>query len=305
VAEGTPITLANGATVPVEALSVGQELKSLSLPGLAPETSRIDDYVYFQADSLDGMEPATTKVALIKKDIVPQLYAITKAGDPEPLKVTPEHPLFIRDIDGVYRFVSAAQLDKDDVLVDENGNDIAIESVDLLEGEFTIYKVDCSPYDLFVHHGVVGHNMKVGGNSFTYASTSVSTVTAWTSTWNTSQVTSATVSYTTSWTSYFNTSQVTSASVSYTTSWTSSRNTSQTTSAVVNYTTSWTTTYSSTASLSRSTTTSWTTSAQTLTTFSTTVAKTTTWTTSAQKLTSTHLSKTTTTSWSTEQQTAT
>ncbi|HWT40128.1 MAG TPA: Hint domain-containing protein [Dongiaceae bacterium] len=305
VAEGTPITLANGATSPVEALYEGQELKSNSLPGLMQETARADDYVYYQTDSIEAMGQVTTKVAAIKKETVPQLYAITMAGDPDPLKVTPEHPLFIRDVNGVYRFISAEQLSLDDTLVTEGGKDVAIEHVELLEGEFTIYKVDCSPYDLFVHQGVIGHNMKVGGNTYTYETTSVATLTSWTSTWNTSQITTATVSYTTSWTSYFNTSQVTSATVSYTTSWTSSRNTSQTTSAVVNYTTAWTTTYASTATLSRSTTTSWTTSQQTLTTWTTTVTKTTSWTTSVQKLTSTHLSRTTTTSWLTEAQTAT
>jgi hypothetical protein len=308
VAEGTPILLANGAMAPVESLFVGQELKSKDLPGLLPETISPEDYVYYQTDSLANMAPAVTKVASIKKDVVPRLYVIAMTGNPEPLKVTPEHPLFVRDTDGVYRFVSADQLSIDDVLVDDDGKDVKIESVDLIEGEFIIYKVDCAPYDLFVHQGVIGHNMKNTSGPSNYNSTvqtSRVTATAYVSYHTTSQVTVATISYTTSWTSYYNTSNVTSATVSYTTNWTSNRTTSNQTSVVVNYNTTFTTTYSSTATLSRSTTTAFQTSKSTLTSFTSTFTKTTSFLTSVQKLTSTNASRSTTTSFSTTVSTAT
>jgi hypothetical protein len=305
VAEGTLIRLPNGISVPVETLKVGQEVASMHLQGLQPETVCPEDYMFYEAHSIEDAEFTKTNVSSIEPHVVPQLYAIYLQGKDDPLRVTPDHPLLVQDAEGVYRFLSADQLNDEDRIVDGEGDTVSITRILVENGEFTIYKVDCAPYDLFIHNDVVGHNMKVGGNTYTEEATSVQTVTSWTSYFNTSQVTTAAVNYTTSWTSYYNTSQVTAASVSYTTSWTSFRNTSAVTSTTVSYTTSWTTTYSSTASLSRATTTSWTTSQQTLTSATTTVSKTTSWITTAPKLTTSPESRQTTTSWLTAAQTAT
>lgn len=305
VAEGTPVRLPNGLDCPVELLRVGQEIASYDLPGLIPETTRADDYMYYQTDSIDEAGPTTTKIAAITKNVVPQLYVIYVKGGDDPLRVTPEHPLFVRDAEGTYRFLSADQLTADDRLIDPDGQEVDILRIQVENGSFTIYKVDCSPYDLFIHQNVIGHNMKVGGNYNSQVITSNATLTSYTTYWTTSQVTSASVSYTTSWTSYYNTSNVTSATVSYTTSYTSYINTSRTTSTVVSYVTSWTTTYSSTATLSRSTTTSFTTSQQTNTTVVTTVVKTTSYLTSVSRTTSSTVSRNTTTTWLTDVLTAT
>jgi len=213
---GTPVLLPNGEEIPVDDLRSGMEVASLDLPGLMPETPAAE-YRKYSAVSIDGAKKVRTRVAHIVKDCAELMMEIKIAGRERPLRVTPSHPLFVYDAtDCQYRFVQAGNLDMAwHRLLNYEGVLTLIESMDLYEGEFTIFKVDCSPLDVFYHNGVLGHNMKIGGNSFTYQSTSQATTTSWTSSWTTSVTTSAAT--TTSWNSSRTTSVTTSVSTSVST----------------------------------------------------------------------------------------
>ncbi|HWT40531.1 MAG TPA: Hint domain-containing protein [Dongiaceae bacterium] len=208
---GTPILLANGTEIPVETLKVGMEVSSLDLPGLKPETTAQEYWGYTTA-SIQDAKSKPTKVAHILQDYASYMMEIWFTSREKPLRVTPSHPIFIYDSkSAIYRFVKAEQLDKHwHRLLNSNFELILIEEIAVYEGEFTIYKVDCSPLDVFFHNDVLGHNMKVSGGTNTSQVTSASTTTSWTSTWTTSWATAVPMSRTTSQTTSQTTSNVTS-----------------------------------------------------------------------------------------------
>lgn len=173
VVEGTDILLPDGSTVKVESLTVGETLVSVKVPGLQPET--VEDYHDYHADSLDGTEITTTEVAHITPATVSEIYLIEREGSDQLQQVTGDHPFFVCDEQGTIRFAQAQELTLDDKLVDEHLNEVAILSIEKVEGTFTIYKLDCSPLDLFIHNGIVGHNIKPGQDNPTDHQTSFST----------------------------------------------------------------------------------------------------------------------------------
>lgn len=277
VAEGTMITLPDGSQVPVQSLYKGATLRSLSLPNLEPET--VEDYADYSAPSLDGAEIATTNIHAFQPAVVRELYNIFVEGKDRPIRVTPEHPFMIQDVDGTVRFCKAELLNTDDMLVTGKLQFVKVVNVEREYGRFTIYKIDCMPLDLFIHDDLVGHNLKFDeatGTSFppyqSYFQTSATTTTSWTS-----YVTHfVSVVFNTSYTTSFATAATLSRSTvtSYTSirSTISSKQTSRTTTNLTNITTSYTvtTTYvgsrNTSITTSLQTTTSWTTSYSTNTT---------------------------------------
>jgi hypothetical protein len=189
--EGTPILLPNGKSIPVEKLKVGMSVASVDLPGLKPETTA-NEYRGYQITSLDDTHPSRTEVSSISVDTSELMMEIWIDGEEKPLRVTPSHPLFIADSrNEVFRFLEASQLDLTcHRLLNRHGELVTIKDIQVFEGEFTIYKVDCYPLDVFFHQNVLGHNTKVGGNHNTTVVTSMATTTSWTTSIATSVVTS-------------------------------------------------------------------------------------------------------------------
>lgn len=203
--EGTLVTMASGDEIPVEELIVGMKVASIDLPGLEPETTA-REYMGYQTPSIQDSRRVPTKVAHIVQDVSSYIVEIWFAGRVKPLRVTPSHPLFVYDSKlGVYRFIRADQLDQDwHRLLNDNFELVLINDIEVYEGEFVIYKVDCSPLDVFFHNGVLGHNMKPGGGYYSVVVTSRLTLTSYTSYHNTSNVTShaTTTSFTTSYSTF-------------------------------------------------------------------------------------------------------
>jgi intein/homing endonuclease len=47
-----------------------------------------------------------------------------------------------------------------DSLLDENGNEILINSIEKINGEFSVYKLDVDNNNLFIAGNVLTHNLK-------------------------------------------------------------------------------------------------------------------------------------------------
>jgi intein/homing endonuclease len=45
-----------------------------------------------------------------------------------------------------------------DYLSDKDGNEILIESIEILTGEFTVFNLDVEENDLYVANGILTHN---------------------------------------------------------------------------------------------------------------------------------------------------
>jgi intein/homing endonuclease len=47
-----------------------------------------------------------------------------------------------------------------DYLSDKNGEEILIESIEILTGEFTVFNLDVEENDLYIANGILTHNAK-------------------------------------------------------------------------------------------------------------------------------------------------
>jgi hypothetical protein len=210
--KGTRVLLPNGKEMAVEDLRVGMYVASLDLPGLLPETTA-KEYRHYSTDTLEEVIPTRTKVNHISQDVSEFIMEFWMEGKAKPLRVTPSHPVFVKDVrNGQFRFISAENVSPQwHRFIDKDQQEVLIKDAIIYEGQFLIYKVDCAPFDVFFHQGILGHNMKPGGGVETYVVTSATTTTSWTSSWTTSWVTSWTTTWTTSWNSSRTTSNTTSA----------------------------------------------------------------------------------------------
>lgn len=135
---GTPITMADGSTKPIEQLKVGDTLLAFD-----------------------------EKTATFRPDAIKQVFVI--AGEKEYLiinghiKVTPHHRFYVKD-----HWVEAGDLAVGDMLLNANSQPIAIASIEHVAREVTVYNLDVNPYDTFIAGGIVVHNAEGYGDNMAY-----------------------------------------------------------------------------------------------------------------------------------------
>jgi hypothetical protein len=161
VTADTLVALPDGTTARADALVMGQHVASLDLVALDP--SREDAYETWRETSLDGSTATATTVASVAPATVRFVFRI--AAGAHTVNVTPEHPFVVFDGEA-FVFKQACELTPEDSLVEPDCTVVPIDSIERLKGRFRIVKLDCEPYDLFVHAGLLGHNHKKGGGGF-------------------------------------------------------------------------------------------------------------------------------------------
>lgn len=215
VVSGTKVRMADDSIKLVDDLVEGDEVRSVILPGLQPETA--EAYTDYQEPNLDGAERGTTVVQSNKPLAVVEVYELTWEGSDVTLRMTGDHPLLIRDASGTYRISQTRDLTTRDYVIDKDLNPHSVIKVEKLQVNDTVFRVDCAPYDLFIQNELVGHNEKPGGNQYDLTAYQTTITTTYTTSW------------TTSFTTSFTTAGTTSVNTSHSTSVTTSRNTTRTT----------------------------------------------------------------------------
>ena len=165
---GEQVLLPDGTTTNIEDLVVGQQVQSMSIPGMPVNTEYDDEYdAYkdFTIESLSSASLAPATVRSIDLDTFTGYFKITLANGTI-IKVTHEHPVFVYR-DGAYRWT---QISKDshvlletDLLVDKDFNKQAISSIEFVEMSIQTATIDVEDLDVYFVNGHLFHNREGPG----------------------------------------------------------------------------------------------------------------------------------------------
>ena len=150
VLSGTPITLADGSTTSVDNLRGGDRVLSPSILTL-PFDNNFD--IFNWAINKLVLTEGTAVVTGNKRSQVNEVYSINNGT----LTTTSTHQHLFKQ-NGTWNIKTTPYLMVGDYLSDRNGEEILIESIEILTGEFTVFDLDVEENDLYIANGILTHN---------------------------------------------------------------------------------------------------------------------------------------------------
>jgi Pretoxin HINT domain len=124
---GTPITMADGTTKPIEEIAVG-------------------DVVLAYDKATGEMKPDPVK--RLHEPVTVDSYLLVNGE----LRITPSQPVF-----SAGKWVEMGQLKVGDALTAADGRPLPIETLEVVQGPITVYNFDTNPFETFVAGGVIVH----------------------------------------------------------------------------------------------------------------------------------------------------
>jgi len=152
VLSGTPITLADGSTIPIDNLKGGDRVLSPSILTL-PYDNNFD--LFNWAINKLILTEGTAVVTGNKRSQVNEVYSINNGT----LTTTSTHQHLFKQ-NGTWNIKTTPYLMVGDYLSDRNGEEILIESIEILTGEFKVFTLDVEENDLYIANGILTHNIK-------------------------------------------------------------------------------------------------------------------------------------------------
>ena len=150
VLSGTPITLADGSTTPIDNLKGGDKVLSPSILTL-PFDNNFD--IFNWAINKLILTEGTAVVTGNVRSQVNEVYSINNGT----LTTTSTHQHLFKQ-NGTWNIKTTPYLMVGDYLSDRNGEEILIESIEILTGEFTVFDLDVEENDLYIANGILTHN---------------------------------------------------------------------------------------------------------------------------------------------------
>ncbi|MGV6815320.1 MAG: Hint domain-containing protein, partial [Phycisphaerales bacterium] len=149
---GTLVTIPDGRRVPIETLTPGDLLMSLSIPGLEPDADWQAQYDWRSSAGLDDVQPTPAPVGQITLGTHPGFYIINRR-----LKLTFEHPMLIRR-ENEWGFCSAELLQIGDRLIDANLNEEPITTIEHIASQTHTVSIHIPGTNTYLAEGVWTHN---------------------------------------------------------------------------------------------------------------------------------------------------
>ena len=158
---GTLILMSDGTTKKIEDINVGDEVRSLDLPGLPDEDLGYTEWKSYtmrpmDEEDLENLMAKNKKSAFVENlfyDYMSGYYSINNGF----LKVTAEHDLFTYS-NGKWRWNTASELQKGMKLFGYNGEVVNIDTIKRVNGEVEVINFDVEPLDVYYAGGMLVHN---------------------------------------------------------------------------------------------------------------------------------------------------
>ena len=147
--------MANGSETNIQDIIGGDELLSMSIPGMPLDFDAEDTWKNWEVDSIDGIEQATATVIEVTTDTYATHYLVNGS-----LRATYEHPFFVLR-NGSYQFITTENLILGDMLYNSNNELEEIETVGLVDEELEVGNVNVESLDVYFGGGYLLHN--IGG----------------------------------------------------------------------------------------------------------------------------------------------
>jgi hypothetical protein len=154
--EGTKVTLHDGTQKNIEELVIGDTLLSkvvLGNPNM-PDSDDISVLSQWSSESITLSSELTQITAVTGYPRASVTYINNGL-----LKASPSHQHIVKK-NGVWTVAITTDLQVGDSLINENGQEILIESLSEVNGSFVVYKIDVEQNDTFIADGIVTHNGK-------------------------------------------------------------------------------------------------------------------------------------------------
>ena len=117
-----------------------------------------DDVTILKNWNFNGEIGVTDTQVIIKKITkynVSSVYSINE----DAFTTSFDHMNIVKS-NGIWKMMETYELKVGDSLLDENGNEILINSIEKINGEFSVYKLDVDNNNLFIAGNVLTHNLK-------------------------------------------------------------------------------------------------------------------------------------------------
>ena len=149
--EGTLITLPNGDLELIENLKVGDHIYSVDIESLALNQTREEEFSWGVNDLITT--PSTTKIVNITKAEYKEIYSLNNGL----LEATWYH-LHIVKRDDEWKIREFKTIQVGDEIIDKENNIIDVTSIELIQKEVTVYKLDVEEKDVYYANNILTHN---------------------------------------------------------------------------------------------------------------------------------------------------
>jgi hypothetical protein len=155
---GTKIELANGTTINVEDLNVGDEIKAWVPAGLPDETQDSEsdqvEWRFHYSDTLSG-SAETVVVSDITFNFASAYYSLNNGV----IEATETHPLYVWDNEiEKYKFKNVGDILPGDRLIKEDGSEEEIYDIAVITEDVEIATVNVENADVYISNGLISHN---------------------------------------------------------------------------------------------------------------------------------------------------
>lgn len=148
--EGTLVMKPDGTQVPVENLTSGDSV--MSVHGNF-NTHDVHELHHFNETAITPFIKEDTFVTLNESYVKTDIHNFNNGR----LLTTKEHyHIFKRD--GVWRIRPSYVLKVGDIFIDNNGGEEMINSIEVMDGDYTVYHLDTEPGDVYFANGILTHN---------------------------------------------------------------------------------------------------------------------------------------------------
>ena len=155
---GTQIKLANGTSVNVEDLNVGDEIKAWVPAGLPdesqdPESDQVDWRFYYSTDLSGSVQNVVVKD--ITFNFAEGYFSINDGL----IKATETHPLYVWDNEiSKYKFKNVGDILPGDRLVMEDETEVDVTNIEIVREDVEIVTVNVENADVYISNGLISHN---------------------------------------------------------------------------------------------------------------------------------------------------
>ena len=155
---GTQIKLANGTSVNVEDLNVGDEIKAWVPAGLPdesqdPESDQVDWRFYYSTDLSGSVQNVVVKD--ITFNFAEGYFSINDGL----IKATETHPLYVWDNEiSKYKFKNVGDILPGDKLVMEDETEVDVTNIEIVREDVEIVTVNVENADVYISNGLISHN---------------------------------------------------------------------------------------------------------------------------------------------------
>ena len=159
---GSKVLMSDDTKQNIEDLSVGDSVRSYIIQTLPDEDKGYDVWSTWTTGSYDGFVLTDSVIDNFYFDYVDKYYSIfsrnAQTGLYAELNVTGEHELFVKDTDGIWKWIKAGNCKVNQVLLTDDKSEMIIEQITTHNEETEVINIDVEPSDVYFVNDILVHN---------------------------------------------------------------------------------------------------------------------------------------------------